>query len=682
MQDRPVTSGWQWIVGEPVRHAVFGTGTVADVTGAWVSVAFDGRPAGPRRFLVDDQKLRSLVLDTSGRVVPSMDNAAHVFVPPLDEGERSLVAWLDAHLGDEWRIYVRPPLPGGPPSAVAVSPERGIAIFDLDRRQGEASSRRASHGARFKEDLVSYAMPALGEWIDRAPAREELVEVVALDTVTLQSDAFRGSVLASLAARSPEFDASFVGPLDEMLGDRFHDARGLESVRLSPEQVRLAVSAPGRHLIRGVAGSGKSIVLAYRAADAARQGKRVILLTYNRTLANYIEHLLHGVPVAHRRRFVTVTHFHGLCRALARAAGVDLPVLPAGAARTRVLEDEWPAAALRACESPGGDGIRYDTVLVDEAQDYNDRFFEVVEHITSGPEELVLAVDEAQDIYERRSTFFPKRRARKGGWETHTLTHAARLPLATSRLASTVAARSGLDTDAADINANAGDVEGPRFNLADPTLAWMSVTSRSRAGIVALELVRSALVTDRLPPAALAVLVPTHQFGSALARLLLEVGIDTNHIFPTVIPGETEADRPTGEEIVEFKRARKKAFGWDDPRPKVCTIQSFKGWEAERVICVLPGHAEEREGPLVYVAATRSRGDLYLVGDQDTLEVGDLVARQPAPAVQSDLERRFEILLAAAAAFTERTTFGARISEDPGTEWEGLGIDSGIHASG
>ena len=48
-------------------------------------------------------------------------------------------------------------------------------------------------------------------------------------------------------------------------------------------------SSPGQHQrLRGVAGSGKTLVIAQRAANLASQGKKVLVVTYNITLWHFI----------------------------------------------------------------------------------------------------------------------------------------------------------------------------------------------------------------------------------------------------------------------------------------------------------------------------------------------------------------------------------------------------------
>ena len=73
--------------------------------------------------------------------------------------------------------------------------------------------------------------------------------------------------------------------------------------------------SPTQHQrLRGVAGSGKTLVIAQRAANLADQGKKVLVVTYKITLWHYVkDHVSRA-----KRRFswdqIEFKHFHGLCK--------------------------------------------------------------------------------------------------------------------------------------------------------------------------------------------------------------------------------------------------------------------------------------------------------------------------------------------------------------------------------
>ena len=83
---------------------------------------------------------------------------------------------------------------------------------------------------------------------------------------------------------------------------------------LSDDQKKFAEPQSGHYRVRGVAGSGKTQVLAYRASELASQGYRVLVLTFNLTLWHFIRDMVQRSPFAFHWHNLTITYFHGLCK--------------------------------------------------------------------------------------------------------------------------------------------------------------------------------------------------------------------------------------------------------------------------------------------------------------------------------------------------------------------------------
>src|SRR5687768_3792135 len=117
------------------------------------------------------------------------------------------------------------------------------------------------------------------------------------------------------------------------------------------------------------------------------------------------------VPVIYRQDRVTVLHFHELCRRIHDHYREPLPSVGRSrrtdrsataeeeAADQQVFEAGWSSSAMRLLEQRGvPDALRFDAVLIDEAQDFSADWFELVKKL--GPTEVVLAYDAAQRLYE------------------------------------------------------------------------------------------------------------------------------------------------------------------------------------------------------------------------------------------------------------------------------------------
>ena len=97
---------------------------------------------------------------------------------------------------------------------------------------------------------------------------------------------------------------------------------------------------------------------------------------------------------------------------------------------------------------------------------------------------------------------------------------------------------------------------------------------------------------DGLDPSEIVVLCETHDQGLLAVRQLEQLGHDVHHIF-------AKDD--------EERRRRKQRFWPDAPGIKACTIHSFKGWESRAVVLCIGNRRDSAR--LAYVAMTRLQAD-------------------------------------------------------------------------
>jgi hypothetical protein len=143
----------------------------------------------------------------------------------------------------------------------------------------------------------------------------------------------------------------------------------------------------GHRIVYGVAGSGKTVLLIARAKMLAEDpGKRIIVLCYNRLLAEHLRAALAG------QRTVTVKTFHGW----ARDCGIEF-----SKDETHDAFGERQLARLQG--DPGLCG-RYDAVLIDEGQDWPCSWFQSARLALKEPEtgDLLIVGDGSQALYRKR----------------------------------------------------------------------------------------------------------------------------------------------------------------------------------------------------------------------------------------------------------------------------------------
>jgi hypothetical protein len=139
-----------------------------------------------------------------------------------------------------------------------------------------------------------------------------------------------------------------------------------ELIHLTNGQIRAArrMAANVRTVVRGRAGTGKTILAIERAKLLAGQGLDVLYLCFNRLLANHVEESLRGYRSPGRIR---VRHIHALFRDICAKAGLasrlDVVQVPDAELFGRVYPETFCEASLSV--DPGA----ADAVIVDEAQD-------------------------------------------------------------------------------------------------------------------------------------------------------------------------------------------------------------------------------------------------------------------------------------------------------------------------
>lgn len=164
------------------------------------------------------------------------------------------------------------------------------------------------------------------------------------------------------------------------------------------QQEQLARSlGEGHRVIHGVAGSGKTLILGYRAEHLAQICKQPILvLCYNKTLAKRLERTMDNKGLAGK---VTVHTFHQWCRAQLLTYNVGLP--------EKTQDDNAFFAAMverliRAVDIGIVPAGQYDGVLIDEGHDFEPQWLKLVAQMVN-PETkaLLILYDDAQSIYGR-----------------------------------------------------------------------------------------------------------------------------------------------------------------------------------------------------------------------------------------------------------------------------------------
>ncbi len=174
------------------------------------------------------------------------------------------------------------------------------------------------------------------------------------------------------------------------------------------QQEQLARSlGEGHRVIHGVAGSGKTLILGYRAEYLAKAcSKPILVLCYNKSLAKRLEHWMREKGVAHK---VIVQNFHAWCHRQLTAYNVGLPQGNANA-KGEAYWDEMVDKVIRGVDRQLIPSAQYEAVMIDEGHDFKPEWFKlVVQMVDPRTNSLLVMYDDVQSIYrtgDRRNFSF------------------------------------------------------------------------------------------------------------------------------------------------------------------------------------------------------------------------------------------------------------------------------------
>jgi hypothetical protein len=167
------------------------------------------------------------------------------------------------------------------------------------------------------------------------------------------------------------------------------------------QQEQLARSlGDGHRIIHGVAGSGKTMILGYRAEYLAKastaSSKPILILCFNEPLGVKLASVIEAKGLSEH---VHVRHFHSWCHRQLTAYGQALPTqnMPVSAKMIDIVDRV--ISAVERSQIPSG---QYQAVMIDEGHDFAPEWLKLVtKMVDPATNSLLVLYDDAQSIYER-----------------------------------------------------------------------------------------------------------------------------------------------------------------------------------------------------------------------------------------------------------------------------------------
>ncbi|WP_351078160.1 UvrD-helicase domain-containing protein [Shewanella sp. CAL98-MNA-CIBAN-0140] len=190
------------------------------------------------------------------------------------------------------------------------------------------------------------------------------------------------------------FDERVYDDLKRRLMPCEHVLKQGKPVPLDDKQSKLAKSEIRQEKIKGVAGCGKTTIIAQRAVNAfARHQDRVLIITFNITLKNLIKDRISDILGYRDEQNFAVTNYHQFYNSQINETGLDISE----------LMDRYGVERLYKTDSFQDYSLpRYQTILVDEVQDFENEWVKILrDNFLVSDGEMVLFGDESQNIYGR-----------------------------------------------------------------------------------------------------------------------------------------------------------------------------------------------------------------------------------------------------------------------------------------
>jgi thymidine kinase len=383
-----------------------------------------------------------------------------------------------------------------------------------------------------------------------------------------------------------------------VLEPSFHTLEQAKGVNLSPKQKKLSVSQDKQQKICGVAGSGKTLVLAQRAVNShIRHDNRVLILTYNITLRNYIRDNISRV----RREFdwsnFHIIHYDAFIFSEANNHNLY-----------NIQTDD-----VYLFEDVKGDISKYSAIFIDEVQDYQKEWIEIIKkYFLKDGGEFIVFGDEKQNIYGKDLDKHKKPNSTiPGRWAV--LNESFRLSGKILQLAEDFQSKFFKEKYELD---DVVPIQG-ELGLSKESIEYRKFSSDNSISDLS-NFINNKIKEHSIQPQNICILGHTNQL---LRELDFEIRSEkqqkTNTTFETQEMYENLQKKGLNKEQLELTiraiRKNKRFNFWMNSSMKLSTVHSFKGWEINTLFLIIDNKSSHETREVIYTALTRCRSKLFIL---------------------------------------------------------------------
>lgn len=389
--------------------------------------------------------------------------------------------------------------------------------------------------------------------------------------------------------------------------------------RLSNKQKEIVRNNSNRIKVKGVAGCGKTQVVANRAVEQQlKTGERVLILTYNISLIQYIRMRINQVPADFSPNMFEIINYHQFF--LSKANLYSNKKLE--------LSDFDDAQFFKHCDK---EIKKYRTIIIDEVQDFKVSWLQsITNHFLAKGGSISVFGDGEQNIYDRTldaETQMPSLKGCNGfpGGVWPTMNDRISLRLLNPRIASLSSKFSNIFLSNNTQISTQHELFSNEFHIRYWNYSNVPTADQITQNI------RWILSEFQLKTKDVVILGQTINLLRDIEhKYVLSTKEKTMINFETVQQYEQirKSSSPNfiRKNLDEVRRAAKTHFTTNCDYIKMSTIHSFKGWESNTIILIIqPEMAvndnyddykiQQRENTpaLIYTALTRARCDLFIL---------------------------------------------------------------------
>ncbi len=392
----------------------------------------------------------------------------------------------------------------------------------------------------------------------------------------------------------------------------YHTLQQGIDIQYSKKQEKLIVSESIHQKIKGVAGSGKTVVLAKRAVNAhKRHNGTVLVLTFNITLKSYIHDKISNVRDNFSWKYFYITNYHQLITQLLNNLNIDFE-LPENINNDEISNylDKNYFSNTKLFEKYHENIPKFKSIFIDEIQDYKPEWIKIIrEYFLEKDSEMILFGDEKQNIYNREldNEQKPKIVQGFGRWEylNKSIRHqgdGGRILNLAKRFQKSFFDKK-YEIDTYDDSSNT-----PSLNLG---IYKIKHYQNDRLNIL-VKSIYEEIRQNNIQPNDISIL-------SSNVNLLREIDyiIRTKYNENTLTTFETKEmfERINKKEIEKIRKNKKIGFNLNSGVMKISTIHSFKGYETPTLFLIIDENDNEE---MVYAGITRSKFDIMVFTKEDS----------------------------------------------------------------